>query len=227
MAAHMILLAADFNAMMQPALSYLCTRLGATRCDTGLGRPQDLWFVSTAQQTLPGAKVLDVVGLRVPNQHAVPQASWHSTRPLIFDVGDDPGCEDLKAAPALAESQVIMVRRLAYGPFAVGQVCADQVNERRPWVDAHLRVIDDITTCFMGPLAFLHAKAQSARGLQPTPAELDAIRLIATGLSYKEVARELGKSVRTISNQLTSARTRLGARNELELVRLSRPWLDG
>ena len=45
-------------------------------------------------------------------------------------------------------------------------------------------------------------------------------------MSYRQVANALGKSVRTIGNQLTSARRRVGTRNEVDLVRRRRGALS-
>lgn len=55
-----------------------------------------------------------------------------------------------------------------------------------------------------------------------TAAEVEAVRLAAHGLTYAEIAQQLQKSVRTIDNQLRSARAKLGARNQIELVQRSK-----
>ncbi|MEO8124979.1 MAG: LuxR C-terminal-related transcriptional regulator [Burkholderiales bacterium] len=53
-----------------------------------------------------------------------------------------------------------------------------------------------------------------------TPAELKVARLVARGLSYKEVARQLDRSLSTVDHQLRSIREKLGARSTARLVRL-------
>lgn len=58
-----------------------------------------------------------------------------------------------------------------------------------------------------------------------TLTELEVVRLAAKGLTYSEIAATLKKSVRTVDNQLRSAREKLGARNQIDLVRLSTPFL--
>jgi DNA-binding CsgD family transcriptional regulator len=226
-AAHMLLLAGDFERLMAPALGFIVRELNVTRCDAGLGAATDAWFVSTCQHIQPGADVRDVVGLPLPNGHWVPQATWHADRPLSFDVADDPRCADLRQVPALRESRRILVRRMAHAGLAVGQVCADQVLDGHAWRDDELRCFDQIVVGFVAPLAWLHTRRQAGpRPARPTAAELAAIRLVAQGLSYKVAAARMGKSVRTVSNQLDSARRRVGARNEVELIRRCRPWLD-
>ena len=58
-----------------------------------------------------------------------------------------------------------------------------------------------------------------------SPAELDAIRLAARGLSYKQIAKQLGKSVRTIEHQLRHARQRMDASNQADLIMKCSAWL--
>lgn len=53
-----------------------------------------------------------------------------------------------------------------------------------------------------------------------TPAELKVARLVATGLSYKEVARRLDRSLSTVDHQLRSIRDKLGVRSTARLVHL-------
>ncbi len=53
-----------------------------------------------------------------------------------------------------------------------------------------------------------------------TPAELKVARLVARGLSYKEVARQLDRSLSTVDHQLRRIREKLGARSTTRLVRL-------
>jgi DNA-binding CsgD family transcriptional regulator len=53
-----------------------------------------------------------------------------------------------------------------------------------------------------------------------TPAEWKVARLVAMGLSYKEVARELGRSLSTVDHQLRSIRDKLGVRSTARLVRV-------
>lgn len=63
--------------------------------------------------------------------------------------------------------------------------------------------------------------ASAADGLSLlTPAELKVARLVARGLSYKEVARQLDRSLSTVDHQLRRIREKLGARSTARLVRL-------
>lgn len=62
------------------------------------------------------------------------------------------------------------------------------------------------------------AGAPALAGL--TPAEQRVAWLVAQGLSYKEVARRLGRSLSTVDHQLRSIRLKLGVRSTSRLVHL-------
>lgn len=51
-----------------------------------------------------------------------------------------------------------------------------------------------------------------------TPAELKVAQLVVNGLSYKEVARQLKRSLSTVDHQLRSIREKLGVRSTARLV---------
>ena len=53
-----------------------------------------------------------------------------------------------------------------------------------------------------------------------TPAEWRVARLVAMGLSYKEVARQLDRSLSTVDHRLRSIRDKLGTRSTARLVHL-------
>jgi len=53
-----------------------------------------------------------------------------------------------------------------------------------------------------------------------TPAERRVALLAATGMSYKEIARQLDRSFSTVDHQLRSVREKLGVRSASQLVRI-------
>jgi DNA-binding CsgD family transcriptional regulator len=91
------------------------------------------------------------------------------------------------------------------------------------------RGVSDFCETFLGPLIGISRRWHEASRYQivkkPTKAELKAIELAANELSYKQIAHELGKSIRTIENQLRSARETLNAVNQAELIRKCEIWL--
>lgn len=61
-------------------------------------------------------------------------------------------------------------------------------------------------------------EADERRRLLLTPSETAVLSALSEGLRVKEVAEKLGKSERTIRNQLESARLRIGASTTIEAV---------
>ncbi|MBX9681910.1 MAG: helix-turn-helix transcriptional regulator [Gemmataceae bacterium] len=53
-----------------------------------------------------------------------------------------------------------------------------------------------------------------------TPAEREAVELLAKGSKVEEISSALGKSPKTIAVQLAAARFKLKARNYVEMVRV-------
>ena len=50
------------------------------------------------------------------------------------------------------------------------------------------------------------------------PAEVEVVARLARGLTNREIAAELGKSIGTVKNQLSSVYRKLGVRNRLQLL---------
>ena len=54
-----------------------------------------------------------------------------------------------------------------------------------------------------------------------TPREIEVLRLVATGMSYKEIAAELFLSHRTVQNHVQNTLGKLHLHNRVELVRFA------
>lgn len=59
-----------------------------------------------------------------------------------------------------------------------------------------------------------------------TPAEFKVAQLVAMGLSYKEVARQIDRSLSTVDHQLRSIRDKLGVRSTARLVHVLNERLE-
>jgi DNA-binding NarL/FixJ family response regulator len=68
------------------------------------------------------------------------------------------------------------------------------------------------------PLALARAPRQRGTAQHLTQRELQVIRLAATGLSNKEIARQLGASYKTIRNQMSSIYTKLQIHDRSQAV---------
>ncbi|MEM8792872.1 MAG: helix-turn-helix transcriptional regulator [Pseudomonadota bacterium] len=62
------------------------------------------------------------------------------------------------------------------------------------------------------------AEAERSGRTRFTPSENEVLKALSRGLRVKEVALELGKSERTIRNQIESARVRAGATTTIEMI---------
>lgn len=119
----------------------------------------------------------------------------------------------------------MVVCRLEYNDHLIGLICLDHTLQHHEWQAKELALVADFCRRFLGPLLYYSGQLQKASpdshsqsGIF-TQAELEAVRLAAQGLSYGEIAHVLGKSVRTIDNQLRNARFKVGARNQVELIK--------
>lgn len=57
-----------------------------------------------------------------------------------------------------------------------------------------------------------------------TPREREVMRLMALGLTYQEIADELGIGIQTIKNHVSSAQLKLGTDNRIESL-IALGWL--
>ncbi len=63
---------------------------------------------------------------------------------------------------------------------------------------------------------------RSPRVVKLSPAEAAVVAQVSRGLTNGEIARELGKSVGTVKNQLGSVYRKLGVKNRIRLMVLFR-----
>ncbi|WP_337867756.1 helix-turn-helix transcriptional regulator [Meiothermus sp.] len=224
--AHMILYATEVSEILQMGLSYLTHTLDAVRCDAGFGHPHDQVFVSTQQYIHTDYFAHNVVGLPLPNQHALVQTVWYSTQPCYFNIAQDPAYADVRQTEALQDSWVVLVRRMEVSGVPFGILCVDDTLRLREWSPRQHWLFEQFIITMLSPLCYLNRLSHGHPRTKPTGAELEVIAWSAQGYSYAEIAEHLGKSVRTVRNQLASAREKLGARNQVELIRLCRVWLE-
>lgn len=108
----------------------------------------------------------------------------------------------------------------------VGLICADWHQAAPRWQATRCDTAWQLANDTLGPLlAASQRMSQSHRTLPAgwadlTAAEQRVARLVATGQSYKEVARQLGRSLSTVDHQLRSVRHKLGLRSTARLVHL-------
>jgi DNA-binding CsgD family transcriptional regulator len=229
--AHMLLYIDQPDILLEVALSYLVRTLAVCRGDAGVCAPHFSSYTPSAVYLDPRREAPTMLGVSVPNQHAILQLIWRTNGPVRLEqVERNPVIGDLREAFISLRSRSMIARRLEHHNNALGLICLDHTEESHIWQPNELALVDDFCQQFLAPiLAYslqLSRRLPSIRRANAlTSAELAAVRLAAKGLTYSEIAATLKKSVRTVDNQLRSAREKLGARNQIDLVRLSSPFL--
>lgn len=229
-AAHLILTIDDPEALVGIGLEFITGKLSACRADLGFVRPEDTIYqpLSVSYNARSAPPQCDGVGY--PNRKGIFQRTWRQSAPVACDdVGTDPLLQDSRQVFQMIESRSILFQRLSVQRKPVGLMCVDFTHDLHAWTQEEMSFVLDFSGTFLGPLAWI---SQACRGpqrdssaLRPSPAELAVIRLAAHGLSYRKMADVLGKSVRTVENQLRGARLRLDAANQAELIRKCELWL--
>ena len=229
--AHMLLYIDRPDTLLEVALSYLVRTLAACRGDAGVSTPNLPLYTPTAVYLDPRREAPTMLGVSIPNTHPILQLIWRTNGPVRLEqVEQNPVIGDLREAFMSLRSRSMVARRLEDHNTTLGLICLDHTEESHMWQPHELALIDDFCQEFLAPI--LAYSLQLSKRLPPvrsakalTSAELEVVRLAAEGLTYSEIAATLNKSVRTVDNQLRSAREKLGARNQIDLVRLSTPFL--
>ena len=133
-------------------------------------------------------------------------------------------------------SRSIMATALRDRGPPVGLTCTDWMDRTVEATDSRCVRLQELSDHVLGPIISAArslnegAVADAALGERAlvalrdlTPAERRVAELAATGMSYKEIARRLNRSVSTIDHQLRSVRRKLGARSAGRLVRILAP----
>jgi DNA-binding CsgD family transcriptional regulator len=227
----MLLYIDQSNTLLEIGISYLVRTLAVCRGDAGVTTPSLPAYTPTAVYLDPRRDAPTMLGVCIPNKHPTLQMVWHTNGPVLFEqVEQNPVIDDLREALIGLRSRSMVARRLEHHNTMLGVICLDHTEESHTWKPNELALIDDFCQEFLAPI--LSYSLQLSKRLPPTQtpnvltaAEREVVRLAATGLTYSEIAAILNKSVRTVDNQLRSAREKLGARNQTDLVRLSTPFL--
>lgn len=228
--AHLILSIEIPDEVMNIALDFLVGKFSASRANGGFVAPQDRVYNPASIRCSNDLRQGDFGGVVFSNQLKVFKKTWKQSAAVV--------CEDIHSSPLLADSrkkfegiqsQSILMQRLTLEGHPVGIACVDFTHKPHAWTAVEISFMESFCEVFLGPLAgisrYWHDPKKYQTVKKPTHSELAAIRLAAKGNSYKQIASELGKSVRTIENQLRNARDTLDAANQAELISKCEMWL--
>lgn len=202
-------------------LEQICELVDADRADAGFVRsPTDTYQPSvlvargatrTATFAIPAAD--PIVNAVLATDHTVG----------VFDTATDMPDGPCRSAMLNVGTRTVVVRRLEMDGTVFGLVCIDWTNEPRQVDHQAVELIDIFVASVLTPVLALTDQTGPCpprRSGALSGAEMDAVRLAARGLSYADIARQLGKSISTIDHQLLRARRRLGAKNTAQLSQM-------
>lgn len=222
--AHMLLFLDQPVMVQRIALRHLRYRLRAARTDIGLGSPDEEFHkVGTVEIDGDAGQVENHV---VPNRHPAVQVVWRSKEPVYLDIARDPIIGSLRAKTLERGTRSKLACRLEHRNRIFGMVCVDASEEHRDWDRSERQYLEEFTRRFLSPIlsTSLAPQVDGVCSLLTTT-EISVARLVAAGMSYKEVAKQLGKSPNTVDNQLRKIRSKLQVTNRVELANACAAWL--
>ncbi len=225
LAAHMLLHIDDLTLCWSIAANWLRAELGCHRVDTGFGLQSAAdYFPGFAEAKSSAHDVPSFAGKAVDNRDAMMQAMWHDDRPLVYaDIKHDPRVSmrmRQRMSGAKTRSKMAWALRSSEGSY--GLICADWTEHLAPVQSGLYDCFEQTVADVLSPIIFV-AKGITRRGTPLdalTPSETEVARLVAKGLSYKEIARIRGRSFSTIDHQLRSIREKMGVVSTAALIHL-------
>ena len=212
------------------ALEYMGRTLDVCRADAGFATPTDIIYTPLSEYNNKVSNAPTLESFAISNQHTSMQRVWQDSQPVKYeDIENNCELDGVKEPLIKIKCKSMLMQRLVWDSEPIGISCVDHSTHNHIWTDSEVTFMHHFCTRFFAPLAgisnYWHNPTLHQMFKKPSKSELEAIKLAAKGMSYKQIADELGKSVRTIDNQLRDARKRLNVSNQIELIRKCGPWL--
>ena len=248
LAAHMLLHLDDLPGCWSIATNWLRAELRCQRVDTGFGMRQARdYFPGFAEAKDADYDVPSFGGKAVDNRDAAMQAMWLDPHPVIFaDIKQDSRITmRLRQRLSGARTKSKFAWALRSGQGSYGLICADWTEHFAPWESGLYDCFEQTGGDVLNPIVAVAKEIAdrdptrrngATRGRDPltlsiglsatawlatlTASEIEVARLVAKGLSYKEIARIRRRSFSTIDHQLRSIRQKTGASSTSALVSL-------
>lgn len=212
------------------ATGYLRDRLGVERVDGGYSSPADMQYrPGQAESVVDAEEIPSLAGVMVNNSDIGVRRIWQARHPIVFrSLLEDASfgktlLRDLRRTGA--STKIATALRDEHGP--IGLLCADRVNRGSPeWNTGQYDLFADTTGSVLGPIlgAARRIEIEYSEQFNPaalqklTKAEMRVAMLASQGLSYKEIARNTGRSVYTIDHHLRNIRGKLGIDSHAKLT---------
>ncbi len=219
-AAHMLLHIDDPGRVLELGIDFLVDELGTARADAGLLDPTDEMYRPSAVITDNEDDRRRIASTSLSCHALAIRQLWCSPGPVAFQkVRGNRHIGELEPTLVGLGVTSMVTAPIRFDRLGLGLLCLDEVDGERRFTDGERSKVDRFVNRFLAPVLFSALRGVADRRSTLTVAEEDAVRLLADGLSYDSIARVLGKSPRTIDNQLRSARRKARAHNAVELVR--------
>lgn len=246
LAAHMLLRLDDLAACWSIATQWLREELECHRVDAGFGAPHaTAYFPSLAEAKDANYDVPTLGGSAVDNHDPIMQAMWLAPRPVVFaDIKQDRRLQmRLRQRLSKARTKTKFGGALRAGNGSYGLICADWTEHFAPSDSNIYDRFEQTVADVLGPIiavakaiddrehpdrvgrvhgvpAGLADGSRSVSAVTLTASEAEVARLVARGLSYKEIALIRGRSFSTIDHQLRSIRQKTGVSSTSALISL-------
>ncbi|SEB06027.1 LuxR C-terminal-related transcriptional regulator [Variovorax sp. YR216] len=228
-AAQMLLYVEDPLQCWRVGVECLRELLDADRVDGGFAQPGQALYAPLVESLRPDRAVPSVVGAKMDARDSSLAEVWSSHDVVVFDdvASDGRFGPAMRAQLSSIGTRTKLSMALHDGARPLGLLCADWMEPRSRWHSEACEHLPLLARSVLSPVltaarslarAHVDSSAHTAvAGL--TPAELKVARMAATGMSYKEIARELGRSFSTVDHQLRSVRDKLGVSSTARLAR--------
>lgn len=229
-AAQMLLYVEDPLQCWRVGLECLRELLDADRVDGGFAEPGQALYAPLAESLRPGGAVPSVVGFAMDARDPSLAAVWAAEGVVVFgDIASDARFgPQMRAQLGTIGTRTKLAVSLHDGARSLGLLCADWIEPRTAWRSEAFAQLPLLARAVLTPVLTAARSLNDARDAATapdpaalaglTPAELKVARMAATGMSYKEIARELKRSFSTVDHQLRSARDKLGVSSTARLA---------
>lgn len=242
LAAHMLLNLDNLDVCWSIATNWLRSELRCDRVDTGFGSATNReYFPGYAEAKNTDYDIPSFGGSAVFNFDPLMQAMWHGSKPVAFaDIKQDRRVSAyLRGRMANANTQSKFGTALRSDKRSYGLICADWTQHPAPHDSGLFDCFEHTVADVLGPIISV-ARDFSSLNCIPysqssndgkstsgndenrlgmlTESELEVARLVAQGMSYKEIARIRDRSFSTIDHQLRSIRQKTGVSSTAALV---------
>lgn len=230
LASELLLYLDDSKACWMLATNRLRAILSVERVDGGFARPGDRHYHPGQSESLAdGEEIPSLNGIAVSNTEAGMRRLWHSPKPVVFrSIREERAFgyqlrADLEQTGATTKMAFALLDET--GPFAL--LCADRVKRGEPeWRSWQYELFEEMSKAVLSPilgaaLSLSDDASQAGSDIlgSLSKAECRVAELASMGMSYKEVARTLNRSVYTIDHQLRRIREKLGIETHAKLIR--------